>query len=529
MRDVLSLQPLEPRRLMAVYYVSPGGDDQALGLAAEQAWRTVERVNVQRLRAGDTVLFQAGKSYAGGLYLSTREAGSEARPIVFSTFGKGRATLYSGAASGLEISENAGVAVTNISFVGAGMHASQVSGIYAHVGTAAKPLTYLHFRNVEASGYGHEGLTIVASGAGSSISNVKIERSSFHDNLWGGVNVTGSAVAGVNRNYVVDHVRAYNHPGLQSGTFVTGNGIYLADVEDALVQRCVAYNNGTNGIAPVGIWAAGSKRVTFQYNESYDNRTTSGTDGGGFDFDWDVTDSVMQYNYSHGNDGPGYMLGAGSHVNDGNVVRYNVSENDGRKNGRGGIYLWGNVTRAAIHNNVVYTVPSTDPNLAALRAYDGGADGKVPQNVLVANNVFQTEGGAKLINLSSAIATKSKFTFANNAYYSGTGAFRIQWGSAAHASLAAWRDATGQEKTSAGKASGYQGHPRLAGAGLGGTIGNADLLGSLTAYRLQAKSPLVDRGRAVTPPAGISAVTSDFFAGPALLGPASDIGIHELR
>jgi hypothetical protein len=528
------LESLESRRLFATYYVSPLGSDDADGLAPQRAWKTVERVNVQRLRAGDTVLFQAGKSYGGGLYLSTKEAGTADRPIVFSTYGgKGRATLYSGDACGLEVAENAGVAVTNMNFVGGGMNSSPTSGIYIHAGMAGRVLSSFHVRNVDVSQYGHDGITVVASGAGSSISNVKIERASVHHNLWSGVNVTGSAVAGVNRNYVVDHVNAYDNPGLQSGTFVTGSGIYLADVEDALVQRCLAYNNGSNGIAPVGIWAAGSNRVTFQYNESYDNRTTSTTDGGGFDFDWDVTNSVMQYNYSHGNDGPGYMLGAGSHANSGNVIRYNVSENDGRKNGRGGIYLWGNVTAATIHNNVVYTQPASDSNLAALRAYDGGADGKIPQNVTVANNIFQTDGGVKILNLSSTIAAKSKFTFANNAYYSGAEAFKIQWGATSYASLAAWRDGTGQERTSAGKAAGAQTHPRLAGAGLGGTLANADLLGTplgLAAYRLQSKSPLIDRGRSLTVPLGLSTLaTTDLFGGPALLGLAPDIGAHELR
>src|SRR5262249_6547224 len=104
--------------MLATYYVSPGGDDKAPGTSIDQAWRTVERVNVQRLRPGDTILFQGGKSFDGGLYVSTKEGGTAAKPIVFSSFGKGRAMLRSGDVAGLEVSEVGCIAVTNLNFVG---------------------------------------------------------------------------------------------------------------------------------------------------------------------------------------------------------------------------------------------------------------------------------------------------------------------------------------------------------------------------------------------------------------------------
>ncbi len=519
------LEALEPRRLLATYFVAPTGDDNASGLAPEQAWRTVERVNLHRLRAGDVILFQGGKSFDGGLYVSTKEAGSAAKPIVFSSFGAGRATIRSGSVEGLQVSEVAGIAVTNLNFVGAGADVSDFSGIYIHAGSANKVLSGVHIRNVDVSGYGHEGFTLIASGAASTVSDVKIERSSFHDNGWGGVNVTGS-LANSNRNYIVDHVRAYDNRGqmTQEGGFVTGNGIYLADVADAVVQRCVVHDNGAGGVAPVGIWASGSTRVLFQYNESYDNRTASSTDGGGFDFDWDMTDSVMQYNYSHGNDGPGYMLGAGSHVNSGNVIRYNVSENDGRKNGKPAIYLWGNVSNANVYNNAVYMSATGNSSSAAVGASDVGANGDIPQLVWLRNNVLQVEPGTKLISFTPAIASNSAIALGGNAYWAGdVSTFRIQWGATSYVSLAAWRDATGEERYR-GVASGYDSNPRLIDPGHGGTIGDADRLGALAAYRLRRNSRLVDKG---LPQLG-GAVAADYFGEAAPLGRKYDIGVDEL-
>ena len=57
-------------------------------------------------------------------------------------------------------------------------------------------------------------------------------------------------------------------------------------------------------------------------------------DGGGFDIDGGCEFCVLQYNYSHDNDGPGLMVYTypyASFRDRGNIVRYNLSENDSRR------------------------------------------------------------------------------------------------------------------------------------------------------------------------------------------------------
>ena len=67
----------------------------------------------------------------------------------------------------------------------------------------------------------------------------------------------------------------------------------LGDVSNTVVEHNVAYLNGSKGgNGGVGIWAFSSDNVTIQYNESYDNKSTRGMDGDGFDFDADVSNSV---------------------------------------------------------------------------------------------------------------------------------------------------------------------------------------------------------------------------------------------
>jgi hypothetical protein len=519
-----AMEALESRELLSTYYVSPHGSDSAKGTSPYHPWKTIDRVNKQVLKPGDMVLFQGKKSFKGSLYVPSKEGGTSSKPVIFSNYGKGRATIYSGSKPALDVAQTAGIAITNMILVGGGMTSNKTPGIHIHADWANRKLSYIHIRNVEVRKYGREGILINAGGSGSSFSAVKVQDARLHDNLYGGLKATGQSRG---KNWVVDHVSAYNNPGSRSAKGVTGSGIFIADVDNAVVQYSVAANNGRDGAAPVGIWAAGSNNVTFQYNEAYGNKTKAISDGGGFDFDWDVTNSVMQYNYSHGNDGPGFLLYAGSHISRNNVIRYNVSENDGRKNGKAGIQIGGDVQNVLVHNNTVYFSSTGKSTSAAFQAHDWGSNGKVPKNIQVRDNIFYTEGGANLLFLTQNVASKGSLKFAGNAYYSGGGKFNIQWGNSGYKTLGDWRHKKGQE-TLNGRATGFVGNPRLQGVGKGVTFGNAELLKNLTGYRLQKKSPLINKGES-HPTFLNSVVKHDFFGDKALKGGRHDIGADEAR
>jgi len=85
--------------------------------------------------------------------------------------------------------------------------------------------------------------------------------------------------------------------------------------------------------------------VTIQQCESYRNRTGTAADGDGFDLDGGCTGCILQYNYSHDNDGAGilvYTYANAPHTDTGNVVRWNVCENDAVKRRSYGAILVGN-------------------------------------------------------------------------------------------------------------------------------------------------------------------------------------------
>jgi hypothetical protein len=654
------VEPLESRRLLSTYYVSPAGSDSASGLAMTAPWKSISRVNAQVLRPGDKVLFQGGKTFGGGLKVETSEGGTSTNRITFSTYGTGRATISSGSANGLWVPNAAGVNVSNLRFVGSGMYNNKSWGVFFHVDQTGKSVSGISINNVEVTGYGREGIRFVASGTDASINDVSVTNTDSHDNLWGGVKANTYRISGM-KNYVIDHVRVWNNYGDKLEDGVTGNGIMLEGVAGARISYCVAHDNGKDGKAPVGIWGAMGERITIEHCESYNNNTATLTDGGGFDFDWDVKNSVMQYNYSHNNSGPGYILAAGAHYNQGNVIRYNISENDGRENGRAGIQMWGNIVDAQIYNNVIYITPTNNSNTAALYTHDSSTGGKRPRNVKIYNNVFYTTGGVKILNVTASVAKYADMQFSGNCYYSAGSAFKIQWGTEVYSSLAAWQDATGKEMlpattstvaampmaamlltttsttgsisgtvfsdangngafdtgdtalsnrkiyidanannkcdigeiaaysnasgvytlanlkpgtyrirradmpagyyvttpatqldavaVTAGRAltgvnvgattgtaptggttttrrTGYQGDPKFLAVGNGGTFGNADLLKNLTAYKLQAGSPLINKG--VIQPGTLLAASFDFWGDALPKGGKYDIGIDEV-
>jgi len=114
-------------------------------------------------------------------------------------------------------------------------------------------------------------------------------------------------------------------------------------------------------------------------------------------------------------------------------------------------------------------------------------------------------------------------TFAGNAYCAVDGQFNIS----GCKSLEEWRKTTGQE-TLNGKPVGLVVDPRVADLGKSPTIGDPTKLYTLTAYRLEKDSPLIDAGLDLRSLFGIDPGNRDFFGNSIPQGKAYDIGAHEI-
>lgn len=489
-----------------VYYVSPLGDNRKSGKNPAEAWKTIAQLNTMAFNPGDKILFEGGQTFAGTLLLDDNDLGAPDKPILISSYGTGVATINASQKDGILIRNTAGLTISKLKIMGSGASSNKGSGIsivnnlWGNVS-----LDYLRIDSVEVAGFGMYGIGIQGAKWKSGFNDCQITYSSVHDNAEAGLYVLGIfdyfSHSYAHRDFIVHHVLAYNNFG-KSGPEIqhTGSGIILSDVENGLIERCVAHHNGkrcnSNQGGPVGIWVWDSNNITIQYCESYANSTGGKKDGGGFDLDGGTTNSVMQYNYSHDNAGSGYLFAQFPYArkSENNTARYNISQNDGRKNNTAGIYFWGDFRHTYVYNNTVYVADSPTSKPSAIRFEHNelapSHQNYLPSDVTFFNNIFVTTSGLTMITQPYDIPTA---IFRNNNYYSPNSSIKIIWGHNTYSTLNDWRQKAKQEmdKTTA---YGFSEDPHLVNVGKGEAINSADSLNKLRFYDLLPNSPMIDKG-----------------------------------
>jgi len=490
---LMLLFPAAFRLVAADYFVRNDGDDGASGDSANRAWRTIERVNRARLQPGDRVLFDAAKSFAGNLLLTAEDAGTSNAPVVIGSFGQGRATIQAGRGTGITVQNAGGVVIENLLVAGDGPANTGYGLRCDNTLTNAQRLRNLIIRNVEARGFGIVGILI--SGAYAGFEHVLITNCVMRDNLRGGMEVAGrlpwNSPLYAHADVCVTHCQAFDNTGdpayLKNHS---GSGMVLYQVDGGLIEHCRAWNNGAlcrSKGGGVGLWTCASRRVIIQYCESFANKT-SGADGGGFDIDGGSVDCMLQYNYSHDNDGPGLMVYTypyASFTDRGSVVRFNISENDSRKS-RHYAGLWvsadkKDMTGVEIYNNTVLIGPWCDQ---AAWLCGRGVEARVRNNIFIAK--------APALPLRVEQPT-DRLRFENNLYWREGAPVQVAWGAQSYSSLAQWRDRTGQESLN-GKPTGFFANPALTSQPPGVHPGQLVGLDSLRAFRPLPNSPALAGG-----------------------------------
>lgn len=428
----------------ADYYLSAHGSDSNPGSMAAP-WRSIGRVNALDLAPGDRVFLRAGDTFDGTLSLDVYDAGTPQAPITISSYGPGRATIHTSTGAGVSVYNAAGIRITNINVVASGT--STTSGIvfYSDLPSA---LPYVRIESVEVTGFARDGIEIGSWNTPTGFRDVRITRAWTHHNTRTGILVYAQYPLAHEAVYV-GYSQAFDNPGHPRSIVNTGSGIVLGGVSGGTIEWCTAFRNGAMNTAvggPVGIWTYDSARITIQHNESHSNRTSSTADGGGFDLDQNVSDSILQYNYSHDNDGAGYLLAhrPDTAAHRGNIVRYNLSEDDGRKNSYGGIELWGRISAARIHNNTVRLSPSGSGRPSAIRVWNGGIEDRRTSDVVIHDNVLTTSGGLPAVEVTPPQSSTAGVKFERNHFDASGAPLSILWNATSYGSLAAWR-VTGQE------------------------------------------------------------------------------------
>jgi hypothetical protein len=330
---------------ISTYYIDiQSGDDSNPG-SLKRPFKTIEKINSLKLQAGNSVFFAGGQIFSGTIKLAGL-AGTKENPIVIGSFGTGRAILNGGTVNAIQADDCSWLQVKNMIVNGNGRLKGNTGS-----GVEFRKTQNCLIDSIETSGFLWSGVKAVGG------KNLRITNVYAHDNGFSGINVEsdGQDAGGLEgsggktfRNLYIAHCLAENNPGCPAvKNNHSGNGILIGGVTNGTIEYCEAKYNGWDmpreGNGPVGIWAYQSDSVTIQNCYSHDNKTSEkGKDGGGFDFDGGMTNSVMQNNFSANNEGAGYGLFqySGASVWKNNIVRNNISYNDGRKNGQAGFLMW---------------------------------------------------------------------------------------------------------------------------------------------------------------------------------------------
>jgi len=309
------------------HYVDVQGDDSADGSRAHP-WKTLGGV---RLKDGDSVFLHGGQAFDGTLRIGN------VGEVYVGSYGDGSATIRSGDSSALVLYRVKGVTVRGLHLLGAGRKAGNVKE-----GLMLNECTRVLLDDIDITGFEKAGLMIYSS------VGVEARRIFAHENGAAGIEVEGQDKRS-SRDLKIVQCRADDNPGDPSNlTNHSGNGIVAGHCTGLVIDSCSATNNGWDmpriGNGPVGIWCYEADSVIIEHCVSYRNKTSPGAaDGGGFDLDGGVTNSIIQYCLSYGNQGAGYCIfqywGASPWHH--NVIRYNISYDDGLvSDARGGVYVW---------------------------------------------------------------------------------------------------------------------------------------------------------------------------------------------
>ena len=351
---IISLSQISCTHATNAHYVSQAGNDNNPG-TKDKPLKSLQKINTIKFKPGDKIYLNGNETFSGTLLLTVN--GSTDEPVIISSYGNGNATIDGGNEEAINI-RGSHFQLNNINTKGAGRKTGSTTN-----GISLVEASHATVENIKTEGFRKSGIEL------NSCKNIDIKNVYAADNGFCGIYITGSKEKR-SKNILVKDCKAENNPGdpinLDNHS---GNGILAGWSDSVVIDHCTATGNGWDmpriGNGPVGIWVYESNYVTIQYCISYRNKTAKGAkDGGGFDLDGGVTNSVIQYCLSYENEGAGYGLFqyAGASLWHNNIVRYCLSINDGvTTEGTGSIFIWNGsddsvqLSDCIVHNNLVYS------------------------------------------------------------------------------------------------------------------------------------------------------------------------------
>jgi Secretion system C-terminal sorting domain/Right handed beta helix region len=524
----------------ACYYFSTSGLDTNDGSSPSSPWLSISKINSMTISPGDKIYFKGGDTFEGNILLDSKDANDTFNPVLFTSYGTGRATIHTSGTyvNGFKASNTQGISIVNLNFKGDGndfVEETNSGILFESTLTGSTKLSTFEVRNVEVSKFAYAGIYFHQFGIdnASGFKKIIVDSALVHEVKEAGILVycqenTYSQKSWQCNNISIKNCETYNIPGYED-TQHRGSGILISQTDSCIIERCIAHHTGmlnSNKGGPGGIWVWSANNAVIQNCESHHNSSGTGGDGLGFDLDGGCTNCVVQYCYSHDNDGAGYLLGQYSNARPwaNNIVRYNISENDSRTNNSSiTVFKGDNCTfnGVKIYNNTVYNDRSSrhDNSTQAVFQITNWITGIY--NVEVYNNIFQSGGNLTTVDIPSGYSAK----FLSNLYFSFMAANIFKYQDQTYSGLKSWSNATNNEKLN-NVIVGKEGNPKLK------KPGTSILLfpktnKELDAYQLADGSPGIGSGLNLDSLFHINIGTHDYYG--TIIAPNSshNIGAYE--
>lgn len=332
---VLSGQTSFKAYSQSAFYVANHGNDNNAGTQT-LPWKTLTRVNKHSFSPGDTIYFERGSRFKGGLLINS--SGTPDKPIVFTAYGKGKAPTF----TNLNPSVLKGnmIQITGSYLV--------VNGLYFQNGIPVDANENLHVR-------GEAGAILIAPGANNNIiKNCEIENCPLGIQVIGKYNL-------IMHNYIHDCNIFLDFPMW----------------------------------GPVGIMVANSNNE-ISYNKIVNYKAIGGAfgaDGGAIEIDDQkfAKDNIyIHHNYSIDNEGF-LEITKGKSTN--NIqVSYNVCDDYQQF-----IFFWAG-TNCIVENNTVLCLRPKNSRVHVVFSFANEGEVTVRNNIFVLANGLQVFGGDSVYN-----------------------------------------------------------------------------------------------------------------------------------
>jgi len=391
----------------ATYHLdSASGNDAADGLTPATAWQSLTKANSVVYQPGDSLLLKSGATWTGRL--QPQGSGTLTNRIVIDRYGVGPKPLIHGGgiAGGTVALQNSEYwTIRNLEITNNGTTEPKKMGILIRndcVGTLSgievrdcdiRDVTGVMNNYIDGKESGGIVFSITASNLSvpSKWQNIVIEGNTIRNVIRSGILMQTMWVnkpldpntywAGLGDYYPSENIRiASNMVENVGGDGIIPWGIKNGIIEYNLVRRA---NNNSLGQGHAGLWPYICEDVIMQFNEVCETKTAY--DGMALDFDNSDQRCIYQYNYSHDNEG-GFLNMCCDGNGNGNIARYNISQNDGCIAGGRVFLVHGHGNHGyQVYNNTIF-VSRNNPPMFEQGAASTGSD------ITFKNNIFINSG-----------------------------------------------------------------------------------------------------------------------------------------